>query len=92
VHVHPGARRTAVGGAHGVDGDHLVVRVGAPAVGGAANAAVCAALASAFDVRPTAVAVVGGGHRRDKLVEVRGAPAGRLAALLAGPPATTVGR
>ena len=73
IHVRPGARHEHVGGARpGRDGPMLVVAVRARAVDGAANAAVVAALADAFGVRRSAVAIVRGHRGRDKLVEVDG--------------------
>jgi len=89
VRVRPGARRTAVGGRwDGPGGTALVVVVTAPAVDGKANAAVLAALAAAFGVRPRQLAIVTGERGRDKLVELRDPPAGveqELRRLLAGP-------
>ena len=82
VRVRPGASRTSVGGEH--DGA-LVVRVTARAVGGAATAAVLAAVADAFGVRPRHVALVTGATSRTKVLEVEGAAADRLAALLRDP-------
>lgn len=68
VHVHPGARRPAVGGSHG---DRLVVRVRARAVDGAANEEVLSALARALEVPRRDVAFVRISRSRDKLVAVR---------------------
>ncbi|TCP45423.1 hypothetical protein EV191_11665 [Tamaricihabitans halophyticus] len=77
VRVKPGAKREAVGGCwSGALGDALVVAVAAPAVEGKANAALCAALAGAFQVRVSAVRVVRGERGRDKLVELDPAPEG----------------
>lgn len=84
VRVRPGARRTAVGGRwagpgdvsdrDGIAGDGfaLVVAVAAPAVGGRANAAVCAAVADALGVRARDVGIVTGRRSRDKLLEITG--------------------
>jgi uncharacterized protein (TIGR00251 family) len=69
VHVRPGARRTSVGGEHG---GALTVAVSAPAVDGRANDAVVAALAEAFEVRPSAVAIVRGATARRKSVCIEG--------------------
>jgi uncharacterized protein len=53
VRVYPGARRTTVGGRYGTsEPPILIVRVGAPATGGRANAAVIDAMAIAFAVKP----------------------------------------
>ena len=71
VRVRPGARRTAVGGRwDGPGGPALVVTVAAPAVDGRANAAVGAALAEAFGVRPARVTVVSGQRGRDKVIAI----------------------
>lgn len=86
VRVRPGARRTAVGGRwDGPGGPALVVCVAAPAVEGKANVAVARALAEAFGVRRSRVAIVAGHRGRDKVVEVDQPPpdaAGRLRSLL----------
>ncbi len=82
IRVTPGAKRPSVGGRHG---DALVVKVSARAVEGAANAAVVGALAEAFGVRKSAVAILRGHTSRTKLVEVDVDPAAgstRLADLL----------
>lgn len=90
VRVRPGARRTAVGGQwDGPGGPALLVAVAAPAVDGKANAAVLAALAAAFGVRPRQLTIVTGDRGRDKVIELT-SPAvdarQRLHQLLAGPP------
>jgi uncharacterized protein len=73
VRVRPGARRDEVGGTWaGPRGPALVVAVRARAVEGAANAAVVAALATAFGVRRGDVEIVVGARGRDKVVAVRG--------------------
>lgn len=69
MRVQPRAARAAVTGWR--DGA-LSVRVTAPPVEGAANAAVSALLAGALDVAPSRVHVVRGAHGRDKLVRVTG--------------------
>lgn len=69
VRVRPGASRTRVGGRWG-DGEVLGVSVGARAVDGAATAAVCAAVADAFGVRPREVSLVSGERSRTKVLEV----------------------
>jgi uncharacterized protein (TIGR00251 family) len=80
VRVKPGARHESVGGRWATDA--LVVAVAAPAVEGKANEAVRRALASAFGVRRQDVTIVTGERGRDKIVEVAGAAATRLAELL----------
>jgi uncharacterized protein (TIGR00251 family) len=80
VRAKPGAHRVAVGGRWA--GDALIVAVAAPAVEGKANEAVRRALATAFGVRRQDVTIVTGERGRDKVVEVTGADAARLAELL----------
>ncbi len=83
VRVSPGARRTHVGGRYG-DGDPpvLVVRVTAPAVDGRANRAAVRAVAAAFGVRRSRVALVTGVTGRHKVMEVAGTDPRRLDRLL----------
>ena len=69
VRVRPGASRTRVGGRWG-DEAVLGVSVGARAVDGAATAAVLAAVAAAFGVRPRDVALVAGERSRTKVLDV----------------------
>jgi uncharacterized protein len=69
VHVRPGASRTRIDGVHG---GVLAVRVAAPPADGRANDAVCAALAAAFDVRPSAVSIVRGSTSRRKRIRIEG--------------------
>jgi uncharacterized protein len=81
IHVSPGARRDAVGGAHG---DALRVAVQAPPVEGRANAACSLALAAAFAVKRSAVGLDAPARGRRKRVSIAGDPAtlsARLAAL-----------
>jgi uncharacterized protein YggU (UPF0235/DUF167 family) len=54
------------------EGEVLHVWVTARAVEGAANRELVRAIAGALAVRPSAVALVGGGRGRDKLVDVEG--------------------
>ena len=70
VRVQPRASRTEIAGWR-QDGA-LAVRVSAPPVEGAANAAVGVLLARALGVRVSAVSVVHGERGRDKLVRVTG--------------------
>ncbi len=80
VHVQPRAKRPGIDGTHG---DALRVRVHAPPVEGAANAAVVAVIADALGLPTRAVRIVAGQSGRQKLVDVDGidAPAA-LARLL----------
>jgi len=78
VQVVPRASRTAVGPAVG---DRLRVAVTAPPVDGEANAAVIAALADAFGVRRSAVAIVRGDRGRRKTVRIDGGDPATLEAL-----------
>lgn len=70
IHVTPRASRPGVGGRHG---DALRVAVKAPPVEGRANAACAAALAEAFGVRRSAVALDPGARGRRKRVRIAGA-------------------
>lgn len=70
VRVQPRASRAAVAGWR-ADGA-LSLRVTAPPVEGAANAAVGALLAEALGVRASAVEIVHGTRGRDKVVRVTG--------------------
>jgi uncharacterized protein (TIGR00251 family) len=79
VLVVPRASRVSVGP---MVGDRLRVAVTAPPVDGAANAAVIDAVAKALGVRRAAVAIVRGERGRRKTLEVEGASAAALAALL----------
>lgn len=74
IHVSPRARRTRVGGEHG---DALRVAVAAPPAEGRANEACLRALAEAFGVRRSDVALEAGTRGRRKRVAVAGDP-GRL--------------
>jgi len=69
IHVTPRSRRQRVGGTHG---NALRVSVGAPPVGGAANAACVQALARALGVRRGAVDLDPGSRGRRKRVRVAG--------------------
>ena len=70
MRVQPRAPRSEIVGWR-ADGT-LSVRVAAPPVEGAANAAVSALLAGALGVRSTAVTIEHGTRGRDKLVRVAG--------------------
>jgi uncharacterized protein (TIGR00251 family) len=69
VRVVPRAARNAVAGERA---GALLVRLTAPPVEGAANAALARFLGEALGVRPSAVAIVRGETGRDKLVRVAG--------------------
>lgn len=85
IRVYPSSKRTHVGGRYGDSlPPVLIVRVMAPAVDGRANQAVVDALASALDVRPSAVEVVAGTTSRTKVVEVKGADQAVVETLLSG--------
>ncbi len=90
VKVQPRSRRPSVGGiiagatASGPAALRLRIAVAAPAEGGRANAAVCAALAAALDVPRGAVTLIAGPSSAEKVLLVNGDPAvlaERLAAL-----------
>ena len=69
VHVHPGSRRSDVGGDY--DGA-LVVRVRARAVDGAASDETLSAVAQAFDLSRSMVELVHGRRSRTKVLELTG--------------------
>jgi uncharacterized protein (TIGR00251 family) len=71
IHVSPGARKDAVGPAHG---DALRVRTSAPPLDGRANAACRRALAEAFDLAESKVRLDAGSRGRRKRVFVVGEP------------------
>jgi len=72
VRVQPRASRSEVAGVHG---EALKVRLTAPPVDGAANAALIELLADLLAVSRTAVRIVAGEHARGKVVEVVGVDA-----------------
>jgi uncharacterized protein (TIGR00251 family) len=69
VRVQPRASRSEIVGLHG---DALKVRISAPPVDGAANAALVELLAAALGVPRRSVRVVSGATSRGKIVEVDG--------------------
>jgi uncharacterized protein (TIGR00251 family) len=81
VRVQPRASREAVGGTRG---GALLVRLTAPPVEGAANAALLKLLAKTLRLPPSALTVARGARGRDKLVHVAGLRAADVAALLPG--------
>ncbi len=80
VRVTPRAGRTAVAG---VREDVLLVKLAAAPVDGAANDALIALLAQAFDVPRRNIAIVSGDRSRTKRVEFAGASTDALDARLA---------
>jgi hypothetical protein len=64
--------------------DTYVVRVTAPPVEGRANDALCRLIAKRAGVAPSRVAVVRGGHARDKVVRVEGVTDAALRERLGG--------
>jgi len=85
VKVQPRARRAGIAGAQpAADGMRLRIAVTEAPEDGRANRAVCAALAEALGVAPSAVAVALGAAAREKTLRVAGDPvrlAPRLEAL-----------
>jgi len=69
VHVQPRASRTEIAGLHG---EAIKVRLTAPPVDGAANAALVDFLAEVLCVTRAAVRIVAGEQSRSKVVEVVG--------------------
>ncbi len=67
VRAQPGARRDEI---VGVRDGVLVVRVGAPALDGRANYALCQLIARRLEIRRSQVRVVRGHRSRNKLVRV----------------------
>ncbi len=80
VQVQPRAGRTTIAG---MVGDRLKVAIAAPPVDGAANAALVAALAEAFQAARSAVTILRGHRGRKKTVRIAGRRAADLATLLA---------
>jgi uncharacterized protein YggU (UPF0235/DUF167 family) len=66
----------------GRHGDGWKARVAAPAEKGRANEALVRLIASALEVPPSAVRVVGGQRGRAKVVEIEGLAAGEVEARL----------
>ena len=69
VRVQPRAARSEIVGMHG---DALKVRVAAPPVDGAANAALVELLAAALGIPRRGVSIVAGESSRSKVVEIDG--------------------
>ena len=87
IRLTPRASREGVDGVEeGPDGRRLQLRLNAPPVDGAANAALVAFLAKALRLRKSDVAIVSGEKSRLKLLELSGDPAelsARVAAWIA---------
>jgi uncharacterized protein (TIGR00251 family) len=79
VRVIPRARRDEIGGQRG---GRVVIRLTAPPVDGAANAALCRFVARRAGVPARRVSIVRGQTSRDKLVRVEGLTAAALRALM----------
>jgi uncharacterized protein (TIGR00251 family) len=69
VHVQPRASRDEIAGEHG---DAIKIRLSAPPVDGAANAALVKFLAATFNVPRRDVMILAGESARAKVVEIRG--------------------
>lgn len=82
VRVQPKASRERLDGVHG---GQLRLRLTAPPVEGAANAACIAFLAKAFGVNRSCVAIRSGFKSRDKLIHISGLTAENAAAALGLP-------
>ncbi|WP_241665361.1 DUF167 domain-containing protein [Teichococcus oryzae] len=79
VKAQPRSRRPGLGGwVDGADGPRLKLAVTAAPEDGRANKAICALLAEALHVPPSAIAVVQGATSREKTLRIAGEPA-RLA-------------
>jgi hypothetical protein len=78
VRVQPRASRDELSGERA---GALLVRLSAPPVEGAANAALRRLLARALGIAPSAVEILRGASRRDKLVRVRGVSGQQVRAL-----------
>jgi uncharacterized protein (TIGR00251 family) len=69
IRVIPRARRSEIAGRRG---DAILVRLAAPPVDGAANAALIAYLAGRLDIPHRQIAIVRGAAARDKTVAIEG--------------------
>ena len=75
VKVQPKSRRPGLQGrAPSTTGERLRIGVAEAAEGGRANRAVCATLANALSLPPTAVQVAHGATTREKTLHVKGDP------------------
>jgi uncharacterized protein (TIGR00251 family) len=75
VHVTPRARKSEI---VGLLGEALKVKLAAPPVEGAANAALCEFLAERLGVRRNAVTLIAGHTSRHKVVRVQGVTADQV--------------
>lgn len=80
IKVVPGARSDQIAG---MLGERLKVRVAAPPEDGRANASVCRVIAEALGLKAGAVSVVAGHSSPEKTIEISGATADQVRALLA---------
>lgn len=80
LYIQPRARRTEIAGRHGSD---IKIRVAAPPVNQAANAALLAFVAERLGVRQRDVRLIAGATSRRKVLEIDGITAERIQALLA---------
>jgi uncharacterized protein (TIGR00251 family) len=74
--------RASLAEVEGVYGDRLRLRVTAPPLEGAANAACIALLAKALGVRRSQVQLHAGAKSRDKLLHITGLSAAQVATIL----------
>jgi uncharacterized protein (TIGR00251 family) len=81
VRVIPGARRDEIGGERG---GRLLIRLTAPPVGGAANAALRRLVGQRAGVPARRVSIRRGQRSRDKVVRVEGLTAAELRAAMSG--------
>jgi uncharacterized protein len=79
IYVQPRASKTCIAGMH--DG-HVKVRLAAPPVDGAANAALVEFVAERLGIAKSRVRVVGGISSRRKVLEIDGVDAATVAAAL----------
>lgn len=79
LHIQPRASRTEAAGRHG---DALKIRLAAPPVDGAANAALIAFLAERLGVPRSAITIRHGLSGRKKTVEIAGVDPARAESLL----------
>lgn len=80
MYIQPRAKRTEIAGRHGAD---LKIRIAAPPVDQAANAALLAFVAQRLGVRQRDVRLITGATSRRKVLEIDGVTAEQIQALLA---------